>query len=201
MSSNADHISFDRLVDLVEGRVAPRELAEARVHFSACPRCTAKVAWLERVIGLMRTDTADQPPAHVVAAAKRLFQPLAQPAKPAARQQLVATLQFDSSQTPIPLGMRAGAQSERQLLFAVSTYLVDLRLALYGSLWVMSGQLLGTNNGQQIELDGPSGTVRAPLNELSEFMLPPAPPGTYTLRLQLTDLDITIEGLEVGVLG
>jgi len=143
----------------------------------------------------MRADTAEQPPACAVAAAKRLFEP---PAQPAARRQLMAALQFDSARTPIGLGRRAGAQTERQLLFAVSNYLLDLRVAPHGALWVVSGQLLGTADGRQAELDGPAGTTRARLNDLSEFALPPSPAGNYTLRVQLTDLDITIAGLEVG---
>src|SRR5438034_11031576 len=99
-----------------------------REHILACTVCAAQIAWLERVIGLMRTDTAEQLPARAVAAAKRLFRPPAQTAWPAARQQLMATLQFDSARTPVALGRRAGAQTERQLLFAVSSYLLDLRI-------------------------------------------------------------------------
>ena len=198
MSDISDHIPFARLVDLAEGRLTSDERAEAQPHLAACPRCAADVAWLERVIGLMRADTAEQPPAQVVAAAKRLFRPPAQPAAQATRQQLMATLQFDSARTPVALGRRAGAQTERQMLFVVSSYLLDLRVVQHGPLWIVSGQLLGAEDGRQVELEGPAGTAQAILNDLSEFALPPSPPGVYTLRLQLTDLDITIAGLEVG---
>ena len=214
MSNLSNHIPFSRLVDLAEGRLRSDEQIEMREHLLACPVCAAQSAWLERVIGLMRTDTAEQPPAHAVVAAKRLFRPRA----PATRQQLLATLQFDSARTPVALGLRAGAQTERQMLFVVSSYLLDLRVVQHGPLWVVSGQLLGAEDGRQveldgpvvssqllgaedgrqIELDGPAGTARAMLNDLSEFVLPPVPPSIYTLRLQLTDLDITIAGLEVG---
>jgi hypothetical protein len=192
VSNIADHLPFARLVDLVEGRLAPDIVAEAQPHVLACLRCAADVAWLERVIGLMRADTDEQPPAHAVAAAKRLF-------RPPARQQLMATLQFDSARTPAALGRRAGVQTERQLLFAVSSYLLDLRIVPHGPLWVVSGQLLGAEDGRQVELDGLAGTTRAMLNDLSEFALPASPAGNYTLRLQLTNLDITIAGLEVGL--
>jgi hypothetical protein len=67
-----------------------------------------------------------------------------------------------------------------------------------GSLWVISGQLLGADDGRQVELDGPAGTLRTTLNDFSEFVLPPAPAGDYTLRLQLDEFDITVVGLEVG---
>jgi hypothetical protein len=199
VSQILDHIPFSRLIDLVEGRFSPDELAGARLHLGECPRCAAEMAWLERVIGLMRTDSAEHAPAQAVATAKRLFRPAAQPqARPAARTRLVAMLQFDSARTPIALGMRSGVPAERQLLYSVSSYLLDLRLAPQGSLWVISGQLLGADAGRQVELDGPAGTLRTTLNDLSEFVLPPAPAGAYTLRLQLDDLDIMVDGLEVG---
>lgn len=194
MSSVSNHIPFTRLVDLVEGRLTSGDRAAAQSHLVACPRCAAGVAWLERVIDLMRTDTAEQPPAHVVDAAKRLFRPPAL----ATREQIMATLQFDSARAPVALGRRAGAQTERQMLFAVSDYLLDLRLVPHGSLWVISGQLLGSNDGRQVELESSAGTARTRLNDLNEFALPPSPAGTYTLRVQLTDLDITIAGLEIG---
>lgn len=189
-----NHIPFSRLADLVEGRLTPDEQVEMLAHIATCPGCAAEMAWLERVIGRMRTYMIEQPPAHAVAAAKRMFRsPLR-----VTRQQFMAALRFDSAHMPLGLGRRAGAQTERQLLFAISSYLLDLRLAPQGSLWVISGQLLGTNEGEQIELDGPAGTAQAMLNVLSEFALPPTPPGTYTLRLELTDFDITVDGLEVG---
>ena len=193
MSNISNHIPFAQLVDLVEGR-SPLDELVARSHVATCPRCAAEVAWLERVIGLMRSDTAEQPPADAVAVAKRLFRPPVL----ATRRQLMATLQFDSARTPVGLGRRAGAQAERQLLFVVSDHLIDLRIAPHGPLWVVSGQLLGAEDGRQVELNGSAGTAQAMLNDLNEFALPPAASGTYTLRVQLTDLDILIAGLEVG---
>lgn len=194
MKNTSEHIRFTRLVDLVEGRLSTGEQHDIREHLVACAVCADQVAWLERVIGLMRSDASEQPPERVLAAAKRLFRlPML-----ATRQQLMASLQFDSARTPVAQGRRAGTQSDRQLLFAASNYLLDLRIAQQGDLWVVSGQLLGTDNGQQVELNGPAGTTQARLNEMSEFVLPPSPPGTYTIKLQLAELDITIPGLEIG---
>jgi hypothetical protein len=194
VSNLSDHIAFVRLVDLAEGRFPPDDLAAARSHLAACQRCAAEVAWLERVIELMRTDTAEQPPAHAVAAAKRMFRPPAVPVRP----QRMAMLQFDSANAPAAIGRRAGAPAERQLLFAAEDYLLDLRLVPQGSLWAISGQLLGTTDVQKIDLNGPAGMEQAELNDLNEFALPPLPPGTYTLRLQLIDFDIVVAGFEVG---
>jgi hypothetical protein len=167
-------------------------------HLLGCSHCGAQVAWLEHVIGLMRTDMAADPPAHVAAAAKRLFRPPAIPAPPLQRRQFTATLQFDSARSPVALGMRSGVQTKRQMLFAVSSILLDLRIVPHGALWAVSGQLLGADGGRQVELHGPAGTARAELNALSEFALPPSPPGSYVLTFQLTDRDITIDSLELG---
>jgi hypothetical protein len=186
-------------VDLVEGRLTPDERSEVQPHLFACPHCAGQVAWLERVISLMRADTAPAPPAHIVAAAKRLFQPPAILGLPRARRQLTAALRFDSARFPAALGLRAEAQTKRQMLFAVSSFFLDLRLVPHGALWAISGQLLGADDGGQVELHGPAGTVRAELNDLSEFTLPPSPPGSYMLTLKLTDLDITIADLELGI--
>jgi anti-sigma factor RsiW len=56
------HVSFERLVDLVEGRLPANEQSQLLVHLSDCARCAADKAWLERVIGLMRADTAEDAP-------------------------------------------------------------------------------------------------------------------------------------------
>jgi hypothetical protein len=195
VNDRANHIAFTRLADLVEGRLGLEDQIEICDHVLACPVCAAELAWLERVVGLMRAAADEQPSAQAVAAAKRLLQ---SPNQPAARPQLVATLQFASARSPSALGRRAGAHSERQLLFAVSSYVLDLRIVPHGDMWGVSGQLLGADDGRQAELDGPAGTMRGALNDMSEFALPSAPPGNYTLRVQLADLDIVIAGLEVG---
>jgi anti-sigma factor RsiW len=199
MESNTEqHIPFSRLADLVDGRLSADEQAEIEPHLLSCARCAADVAWLRRVIGLMRADDTENPPAHVVAAAKRLFQTPAVPSGPVARRQIIASLHFDSMQTPVAMGLRAGAQPDRQMLFATADYLVDLRIAPSGALWAVSGQLLGADAGEQVELRGPTRMARVPLNDMSEFVLPPVPPGSYTLTVGLADLDITITDLELG---
>ncbi len=197
-SNTRQHIPFSRLVDLVDGRLSDDDRAEIEQHVLACPRCASDVAWLRRVLGLMRAEAAENPPAHIVAAAKRLFQPLAMPAGPSARRQLTATLHFDSMQTPVAMGLRAGVQPDRQMLFATADYLIDLRIAPSGALWAVSGQLLGAGHGELVELRSPKHMARVPLNDMSEFALPPVPPGSYILTVGLADLDITITDLVLG---
>jgi hypothetical protein len=152
------------------------------------------VAGLERVLGLMRDDPAQDAPPSAIAAAKGIF---ARSRQAPVRKQLNGMLRFDSRKAPAA-GVRAARQPDRQMLFAAAQFLLELRIAASGPLWVISGQLLGADHAEQVELRGPAWMSQTPLNDVSEFMLPPAPSGNYTLTVQLSDLDITIAGLELG---
>lgn len=198
MNDIGQHIPFSRLVDLVDGRLGADDQAEIESHLLGCSRCASDVAWLRRVIGLMRADEGKDAPAHAIAAAKWLFRQSAKPSESGARRQIAASLHFDSMQAPAAIGLRAGAQSDRQMLFATEDFLIDLRIAPSGQLWAVSGQLLGSAPGEQVVLRSPARVAQAPLNDLSEFVLPPAPPGSYTLTVRLADADITITDLELG---
>src|SRR5262245_13395943 len=91
-------VPFARLVDLVEGRLAPEEAAQLRAQIADDRRASADVRWLERVVGAMRRDAMwdEAPPEEAIARAVRLFRPQAsaEPLNPL--QRLRAMLQFDS---------------------------------------------------------------------------------------------------------
>jgi anti-sigma factor RsiW len=191
------HIRFARLVDLIEGRLPPDELAECDAHLLSCARCRAEFAWLERVIDLMRTDAQEDAPPHVVARAARLLRPRRRPAA-AGIPQLLAALLFDSAQTLSAAGVRAAHPAERQMLFTASGLDLDLRVTQADAQWIVSGQVLGQDVAGEVELRREGAAVQAPLSELSEFRLSPVAAGTYTLSLLLTDVEIVVEGLEIG---
>jgi anti-sigma factor RsiW len=207
VSSTPEHIPFIHLVDLAEGRLAPAEQSQARAHVAGCPGCAAQLAWLVRIIGLMRTDNGQDPPLHVLARAKRLFRPPAGASHSGPQRHLRATLRFDSARMPQATGMRSAGPPNRQMLFTAAEYDIDLRIASVGTMWALSGQVLGPNSydqaeaqspGREIELRGPNGTTQIPLNDLSEFILPPIPSGSYTIILRLNALNIEIDELEIG---
>jgi hypothetical protein len=193
----SSHLSFERLVDLVEGRLSPAEQTPLLAHLSTCPRCTAEKAWLEQVIGLMRTDTSEDAPPAVITRARRLFQPQAAPA-PLERRRILALLHFDSRQQPLALGMRSGSPAGRQLLFKAEEYDLDVRITPAGSDWQVSGQLLGPDTHGQVELQSAAGMIQAELNDLGEFSLPLTPPGVYGLILRLGHLAVELPPLEIG---
>lgn len=199
VSSTPRHIWFAQLVDLIEGRLSPHEQAERQAHVSACPRCAAEAAWLERAIGLMRSDDAEDPPGHVVKQAVGLFGSWAIAPPPRPRQRIIAWLSFDSAQVPLARGVRSGMFAKRQLLFNAQGFDLDLRIMPTGSMWTVSGQVLGTDASGQVELQGPTTTMQAALNGLCEFTLPAVPAGSYILTIRLPEVDIEVARLEVGL--
>jgi hypothetical protein len=198
VSIGSRHIPFERLIDFVEGRLSPGEQAQLRAHVSACHRCAAEVAWLERVIELMRTNDIEEPPPRVATHIMHSFRSHSALELAPLRQRIVAALRFDSAQLPLPVGMRSGPIVERQLVFSAEGLNLDLRITPAGSLWTVSGQVLVSGRRGQVELRSPSGTLQAELSDASEFVLPPVPPGDYTLILQLTDVEVEVVGLKVG---
>jgi anti-sigma factor RsiW len=198
VSVGSRHIPFDRLIDLVEGRLSPDEQTQMQAHTSACSRCATQLAWLERVIGLIRANDYEEPPDRVAADISRVFGSYSRSASSSLRQRIVAVLRFDSAQAPLPVGRRSGSSTERQLLFTAETLDLEVRITQSGSLWEVSGQVLNADARGLAELQGPVGEMRATLDEVGEFLLMPVPPGRYALILHLTTVEIEIAGLEIG---
>jgi hypothetical protein len=193
-----DHLPFNLIADLAEGRVAPSD--GMRAHLASCGRCSADLAWLERLITLARGATFEEPPHEAVRRAKALLREH----RPAQRGPwpLRALLRFDSAFSAPAFGLRAAATSERQLLLDAESYVIDLRVAPAGDNLVVTGQLLAdtgtTAPPATAELLGARGQARATLNELNEFALPPVRPGRYTLTITLDDGVIVAPGLDLG---
>jgi hypothetical protein len=85
-------------------------------------------------------------------------------------------------------------------LFSTGSDEIDLRIEPANEEWIISGQVLGESavKGRAI-LQGPSGLRQTTFNELSEFTLPAVPSGTYKLILSLTNVDVELEEIEVGL--
>ncbi len=198
MNIFSSHISFERLADLVEGRLPPVEQLQLLPHVSTCTRCATEKAWLERVTSLMRADIMEDVPPAIIARARRLLQPQA-PLIPTERRCILALLRFDSLQQPLALGVRGGQATARQILVNAEEYDLDLRITPVGSAWQVSGQLLGPDPKGQIELQGPAQTVQAGCNQLGEFNLPLVSAGSYNFILRVADLDIELPRLDIGL--
>ena len=194
---NANHVPTDRLADLIEGRLDFAAEAHVRAHLAGCTRCAESHAWLARVIGIMRADDREEPPARVAGYISSLF--AARPAPASPLRQIVAALRFDSALQPLPLGKRSAQVDERQLVFSAPGLAVDLRIAPAGPAWSISGQVLGAEPPGQVELRGAAAVLRGELSEDGEFALRSVPRGIYHLSLQLRAVEIAIPELEIGV--
>jgi hypothetical protein len=199
VSFGSRHISFNQLIDLAEGRMAPDLQGQARTHTAACSHCASQLAWLERVMGIMRANDYEEPPDRVAAGITRAFESY-RPAAASLRRRVMAVLHFDSAQLPMSVGRRAGISTERQLLFSAAALDLEVRITPAGALWEVSGQVLNADARGLVELQGPAGAAQASLNEAGEFLLPLLPPGQYSLLLQLTtaEAEIVIDGLAIG---
>ncbi|HYE14265.1 MAG TPA: hypothetical protein VD968_07490 [Pyrinomonadaceae bacterium] len=202
MRLTGQHIPFARLADLVEGRLAADAADETRAHLSACERCSAQAAQLERVTGLMRADHSEDAPRDVLFNAVGLFRARRSAAeeRPGLLRRLVASLTFDSSARTTPaFGLRSGQTAPaRQLLFSAGDFDIDVRLAAGGEGWTVSGQVLGPCGGGEVEMvAGGREAAHAALNDLCEFTLPPVPEGSYTLRLRLEGVEVEVPELSL----
>ena len=200
MKSIFTHLPFAKLADMAEGRLASDERTKSLEHVSACSRCSKELASLEHVIGLMRTDMAEDAPAAVVSRAVNLFRSraAATASEPSLVKRILAALSFDSLQMSPVYGVRSGQPAARQLLYSAGENDLDLRVTPSGEAWVVSGQVLGAEcAGGKIELEGASGVSHAELNDQCEFRLPPVPAGSYHLRLRIADTEVEVPELEL----
>jgi anti-sigma factor RsiW len=196
----SSHISFEHLVDLIDGRLQASERASVQEHTATCPQCAAELSAVEHTIEIMRNDTSEEPPDQAIARAVHLFRSRTPVAarQPSVRQRLIAVLRFDSAQQPLAFGMRTGQAGPRQLVFSAEGRHVDLRVMPVGDTWVLAGQVLGAGAGGEAKLQGPYGTARTELNAQCEFTMPGVKTGTYTLTLGLPDIDLEITDLSVS---
>ena len=205
MKLNSHPVTFERLVELVERRLTAAERVEVQAHVGACARCSAQVAQLEVVTGLMRTDASVDAPRDVLASVLSLFatrRGAEAERAPSIIGRLLATLTFDSARVAPAFGVRSGqsADAARQLIFSAGDRDIDLRLARVGEGWAVSGQVLGECAGGSVEIEGvgaDAARLEAALNESCEFSLPPVPEGGYNLLLRLPGAEVQIPELDL----
>jgi anti-sigma factor RsiW len=177
------------MVDLVRGHLPAIEQQSIHSHTAACAQCAAQMARVERLVAETRADDSQEVPTHVVARAVRLMRQRKAAAQPALRRRIAAVVRFDSARTPLALGRRSQPSSGRQVVFDTGLHDVVVRLKPAGDRCAVWGQVLGSVAGGQVTLEGPA-SAQTELNSLSEFSLPPVPPGAYALTLQLDDVEI-----------
>jgi len=153
MNHFSPHIEIEKLADLAEGRFAANEQQTLLTHLEGCRHCSEELSRLERVLGEMRADNMEDAPAHAFDRARGLLRASIEPSASDIKQ-VVATLKFDSLQSSPAYGMRSGVASERQLLFSAGDTDIHLQIKQAEEQWVISGQVLGSGTGGEVELAG-----------------------------------------------
>lgn len=196
MKNASAHITFETLSDLAESRLTAAETLTAQAHLGACENCTASWTQLSHVVGLMREDLTEEPPAYITAQLMALFR-AQRPLQPTVWQKLQAALSFDSLTHTPAYGLRqSGAAAPRQLLYSAGEYDFDLRVTTETNDVLLTGQILGreVENGT-VTLSNEAVKIQASLNEWGEFTLPHVPTGTYTLLFEADAVSIEIADL------
>src|SRR6185295_1855636 len=111
MNIFSPHIPISELTELAEKQASP----EALTHLSACSECSSQLQLIRQTIGFMRTDTAEDAPAHLIQNAKSIFRKQVVTHGPSLVQIIVASLTFDSLTNAPAFGLRSQAAVGRQL--------------------------------------------------------------------------------------
>ncbi|GIK71545.1 MAG: hypothetical protein BroJett021_05330 [Chloroflexota bacterium] len=199
MRLNFSHISYERLVDWVEGRLVNTQKKTIDEHLAACAHCREEANRIERMVAVMRQDKSIDAPPALIARAVALFRTSAAEPAPSLLRRLVATLSFESTALAPALGLRSHGGAERQMIFTANEYDVDLRASEDREGWRLSGQLLGADatNGSAT-LTNDAMTLATSLSEDLAFVFPPVTAGRYTLTLRFSQVELVIEDVLLG---
>lgn len=124
------HFSMEEWIDFARGVVGPRERSEMESHLNdGCEPCSKSLGLWRRMYEAGRREAAYAPPASAVAMVKGTFG-IHGPRKAGAGRvaEAIAKLLFDSAATPLVAGVRSASATERQLLYGVSNYRIDVRI-------------------------------------------------------------------------
>ena len=112
----------------------------------------------------------------------------------------MALLTFDSRNATPAFGVRSTLAASRQMLFTAEETDLELRITIQNDECILAGQVIGDGCAEgQIEISGVGGSLKATLNEICEFTLPPVPVGNYSLKIRMLDREIEIPELELKV--
>jgi hypothetical protein len=139
------HFSEQTWADFVRGIDTHATMREVEAHLaSACPECKSDFGLWGRVVRLAAKEKDYAPPDSLVEAVTAEF-PAAKAAAP--EPWMIASLLFDSASAPLPVGIRGGAASTRQLVYEGEGLTVDVRFERrpHSNMISASGQVLDKN--------------------------------------------------------
>src|SRR5205814_6263154 len=146
---------------------------------SGCSQCNNVKELLERFAVICKSETAYRVPADVERSVKAFFAINRQP-KVSLFQRILGNSLYDSCNDPVPVGLRAGHQINRHVLFEAGDYSVDLRFEHEkgSASMVLVGQIANrkapeeiTNHFPVILFSGSRELTRSLSNSFGEFQL------------------------------
>lgn len=222
--ARSNTLTFERLLDWLEGRLSPPEYREVANKVAlADASVQAEVAWIRAFLQLEGKVVLEAPPSQVHQALVQHFvdqrqkhHPTASvPEQPGFFQRLLAALTFDSQLQPALAGVRGiEDHATRQLIY--STAVADVALDLHrdpslGKVTLM-GQILPTDElppvagmggnlatdayAVQLLQDGDEIAITQ-ADGLGEFAFPQLLPGEYELILSTATRDLMISSITV----
>lgn len=193
-------ISFETLVDWVEGRLPESEAQAVAAQVTTDAYLQADVAWLRTFQRAAQHLVFEAPPPELRATLRRRFAAHAAANRPPTwRETLTAVLKFDSRQRPAGVGARSGATPEWQQLY--TTDYADIALTiqppsaeegftLFGQILPQTGDAPEAFQVQLFQAGRESRVAR--LLEEGEFVLEAVSGGDYELVLSSDPYRIVI---------
>jgi hypothetical protein len=205
--SERNRISFERLVDWVEGRLSAEEAGAVEERVAEGDKATlARVSWLRAFARVNEDVVLDAPPQEVRSELLRRYDAYAESRRtPGLRQRLVATLSFDSGFQPA-FGARSGGGQEGQEQLVYTTDAADIALNLRtrhrnGHLDV-DGQVFPADDADPASfsvqlLSGVDEVDISTTDELGEFAFEAVPFGAYQILVSGERVEILISSVEL----
>jgi hypothetical protein len=202
-----NRISFERLVDWVDGRLSAEEAGAVEEWVAADEAARERVAWLRAFARVKEAVVLEEPPQEVRDALIRRFDAYAESRRrPGLRQRLVATLSFDSGLQPAFGARSAGGQGE-QKQFVYTTHAADIALNVRprhrnGHLDV-DGQVFPADDADPASfsvqlLSGADEVGLSTTDELGEFAFESVPSGAYQILVSGERVEILISSVELS---
>ena len=198
---------FEQVIDYLDGKLTPAETERVAAHLASdCANCAETRAWYERLRTVAASDDTVAPPAWVFKQAVRIFDTARRPRLAERIGQAIATLVFDSFARPQLAGIRSTETANRQLLYRAGDYSIDLQIApSTGARGDLIGQVLREGEATfesvanlPLEIARGNQLLHATItDEMGEFKISDVDYGTYDLRIELADGQITIPELPV----
>ena len=174
------HFGAQEWVDFVRDTLGADQKAEMRMHLDqGCQRCQREAnVWL-RVRETTGRQRADEPADSAIRFVRGSFAISGRNSAQRSRK-LLAEVLFDSSQEPLPAGVRSAASSSRQLLYGAGDIRIDLRLepqvdsesvSLIGQILNSANPETGTAETTVALLKGGKVVSEASTNRFGEFRL------------------------------